>query len=389
MAKQADWSTEIGALMRCGRMFITVLSAFAIAGVTAPPVTAEPTDLRAQLDAVIAEKVQEMGIPGAVVGLSIPGRIEYRTAVGVSDTATGAPMDLADHARIGSVTKTFTGTAVLQLVDQGRIRLTDPISMYVEGVPSGEQITLDMLGRMRSGLFNYSEDEAFQRRLYAEGPAGPDAIPFTPRELVDIAFDHPPNFAPNEKFEYANTNTVLLGMVVTRVTGQSLADYVRQHVIAPLGLWQTFWPGNGGMPEPFMHGYLGLPDDTVVDATYWNPSWADAAGAIVSDLPDMTKWAAALGRGALLRPETQAQRIAGDAAYPGVTYSFAIFNTHGWLGHNGDIPGYTTVSVYLPEQDATLVVFANSDVPVEHAAGQIATAVTKVATPDHVYNLTA
>ncbi len=375
-------------VLRCGRVSAAVLSVVLMA-LPAAPAVAQPPDLRGQLDAAIAAKVQEMGIPGAIVGLSIPGRIDYTTAVGVADTATGVPLSAADHSRIGSVTKTFTGTAVLQLVDQGRIRLTDPIAMYVDGVPNGDRITLDMLGRMRSGLFNYSDDEAFQDRFFAEAPTGPDAFATTPRELVDIAFRHPPNFAPNEKFEYSNTNTVLLGMVVTRVSGQSLPDYLRQNVFAPLGLGQTTWPANGAMPEPFTHGYLGLPDDGgVVDATFWNPSWGDAAGAVISDLADMEVWAAAVGRGWSLRPETQAQRVAGAAAFPGVTYAFAIFDNHGWIGHNGDIPGYTTVSVYLPEQDATLVVFANSDVPAEHSAGQIATAVTSIVTPDHVYNLT-
>jgi D-alanyl-D-alanine carboxypeptidase len=373
--------------MHGGRTLAAVFAVLLIAAVPGP--TAVAADLRSELDAAISAKVAEMDIPGAIVGLSIPGRIDYTTAVGVSDTATGRPLAVNDHTRIGSVTKTFTGTAVLQLVDQGRIRLTDPISLYVDGVPSGELITLDMLGRMRSGLFNYSDDEAFQKQFFAEAPLGPDAFATTARQLVDIAFRHPPNFAPNEKFEYSNTNTVLLGMVVERVTGQLLRDYVAQHVIAPLGLPQTTWPTNGAMPEPFTHGYLGLPDDTVVDSTFWNPSWGDAAGAIISDLADMLVWAAALGRGTQLRPETQARRLSGEAAYPGVTYAFTIFDTHGWIGHNGDIPGYTTVSVYLPEQDATLVVFTNSDVPADHAAGQIATAVTSIVTPDHVYNLTA
>lgn len=374
-------------VLRSGRVSAAVLSVVLVAWPAAPAV-AQPPDLRGQLDAAIAAKVQEMGIPGAIVGLSIPGRIDYTTAVGVADTATGVPLSAADHSRIGSVTKTFTGTAVLQLVDQGRIRLTDPIAMYVDGVPNGDRITLDMLGRMRSGLFNYSDDEAFQDRFFAEAPTGPDAFATTPRELVDIAFRHPPNFAPNEKFEYSNTNTVLLGMVVTRVSGLSLPDYLRHNVFAPLGLGQTTWPANGAMPESFTHGYVDVPDSGVVDSTFWNPSWGDAAGAIISDLADMKVWASAVGRGWSLRPETQAQRVAGAAAFPGVTYAFAIFDTHGWIGHNGDIPGYTTVSVYLPEQDATLVVFANSDVPAEHSAGQIATAVTSIVTPDHVYNLT-
>jgi len=373
--------------MRHLRSLANVCCAMLIVGATAPVGFADPVDLAAELDAAIAAKVREMGIPGAVVSLSIPGRVEYTSAVGVGDTATGAPMDVAGHTRIGSLTKTFTGTAVLQLVDQGRIRLTDPISMYVEGVPSGERITLDMLGRMRSGLFDYSQDDAFQQRYYAEVPTGPDAFPATPRELVDVAFRHPLDFPPGSDYEYSNTNAVLLGLVVERVSGQSLADYFEQHIFTPLGLAQTIYPPNGLMPDPFAHGYTS-PDDDVVDSTYWNPSWADAAGRIVSDLHDMKIWASALGRGTLLRPETQAQRIPGQDGDPGLTYGFAIFDSHGWIGHNGDIPGYSTVSVYLPEQDASLVVFANSDVPENiNTTGRIATAVTSIVTPDHVYKL--
>ena len=106
------------------------------------------------------------------------------------------------------------------------------------------------------------------------------------------------------------------------------------------------------------------PDGKLFDAALWNPSWGNAAGVIVSNAADMTTWAAALGKGTLLRPDTQAQRISdGTEAAPGVEYDFAIFTAHGWLGHNGDIPGYATVVVYLPERDATLVVFVNSDVP--------------------------
>src|SRR6185436_10297663 len=109
-----------------------------------------------------------------------------------------------------------TGTAILQLVEQGRIRLADPIAMYVDGVPSGDRITLDILGRMRSGLFNYSNDETFQDRFYAEAPLGSDAFSTTPQELLDIAFRHPLNFPPGSDYEYSNTNAVLLGLVVER-----------------------------------------------------------------------------------------------------------------------------------------------------------------------------
>jgi D-alanyl-D-alanine carboxypeptidase len=376
--------------MTSARATLAVAAALvALVGVPGAPVTAEPTtDLAAALDTAIHERIKQMGVPGAVVALSIPGEIDYVKVFGVGDTATGMPMSVDDHTRIGSVTKTFTGTAVLQLVDQGRIRLSDPISRYVDGVPNGDAITLDLLGRMRSGLPNYSDADVFMQSLYNEAPTGPDAFATTPRQLLDWAFAQPTRFAPGAQWEYSNTNTVLLGMVVEKVTGAPLGDYLQQNIFGPLGMAQTSYPANGLMPGPYAHGYNQAPDGTIFDATLWNPTWADAAGRIVSTVADMENWAASLGRGTLLRPETQAQRIGnGSTVTPGVDYAFAIFNAEGWLGHNGDIPGYATVSVYLPERDATMVVMVNSDIPDPHSAGQIATVVTSLATPDHVYGI--
>ena len=191
----------MGSIRRLGAVIAAMTSAAVLAcGSVATADPDMPASLSDRLDTAIAAKLAEMGIPGAIVGVSIPGEIDYLTAVGTSDLATGAPMSVDDHSRIGSVTKTFTGTAVLQLVDQGRINLSDPISRYVDGVPSGDVITLDQLGRMRSGLFDYTDDAAFLPRLYAEAPAGPDAFAFTPRQLLDIAFAHPLDFAPGTQY---------------------------------------------------------------------------------------------------------------------------------------------------------------------------------------------
>jgi len=374
--------------MRAVRILSMVLAAVVAGAGVSGPAGADPGDLTSRLDAAIEARIAQMGIPGAIVGLTIPGEITYTKAFGVADTATGAPMVVDDHVRIGSVTKTFTGTAILQLVDEGLIRLSDPISRYVDGVPSGDLITLDMLGRMRSGLPDYSETDTFIDRVYRELPTGPDAFATTPRELIDAAFTQPMAFPPGTKYQYSNTNTVLLGMVVEKVTGLSFGDYLQQHIFDPLGLSQTSYPPDGNLQVPYAHGYTQSPDGDTLDATLWNPSWSQAAGKIVSNLSDMTVWAAALGRGTLLRPETQALRIGnGSSLGLGATYSFAVFTTHGWLGHNGDIPGYTTVAVYLPERDATLVVFTNSDVPEPHSAGQLAYDITSIATPGHVYEL--
>ncbi|MCV7280491.1 beta-lactamase family protein [Mycolicibacterium flavescens] len=368
-----------------------VLAVFLLVIVTvgaAPAAVAQPRDLAAALDKVIAERLAQMGAPGAIVSLSVPGEVDYVKAFGVGDTASGMPMLVDNHTRIGSVTKTFTGTAVLQLVDEGRIRLDDPIARYVEGVPSGDVITLDMLGRMRSGLANYTDDTGFVERLYRESPRGPVAFAMMPRELVEVALAKPLNFAPGSDYEYSNTNTVLLGMVVEKVSGVRLRQYLQDNIFGPLGLTQTSYPADGWLPGPYAHGYNKSPDEVIVETTLWNLSWADAAGKIVSNVYDMRAWAKALGSGALLRPDTHAQRISGGSSVvPGVDYSFAIFDVQGWRGHNGDIPGYATVAVYLPERDATLVVFVNSDVAEPHSAGQIAYDVTRLVMPQNVYEL--
>jgi D-alanyl-D-alanine carboxypeptidase len=242
---------------------------------------------------------------------------------------------------------------------------------------------------------DYSDSDAFMDRLYNESPTGPDAFPITPRQLVDWAFEQPTAFAPGAQWMYCNTNLVLLGMVVEMVTGVPLGDYLKQNIFGPLGLAQTSYPANGLMPGPYAHGYNKAPDETVFDATLWNPQWADAAGKIVSSTADRQTWAAALGKGTLLHPDTQAQRIRdGSHVTDGVDYAFDLRRARVDRPqrryprlHNGDIPGYTTVSVYLPERDATLVVSVNSDIPQPTSADQITTVATSLATPDHVYEL--
>jgi D-alanyl-D-alanine carboxypeptidase len=359
----------------------------------APSPSASPSrqaELTRRLDAGMAKAMSEFHIPGAVVSISVPGKINYVKAFGTSDRATGVPMSLDDHIRIGSVTKTFTGTAVLQLVDRKRVQLSDPISKYVDGVPSRDKITLQMLGQMRSGLFNYDEDEEFAKSVLTEVPKGRSAGAFTARQLLDVAFKHPLNFKPGTKYEYSNTNIVLLGMVVEKVSGQPLATYFQQNIFAPLNMTHTSYPSSGQMPAPYAHGEtMQTLDGKVADATLWNPAWANAAGAIISSYPDMKIWADALGKGSLLTPQTQQRRLQAKQIVPGWNYGFTIFDLNGWIGHSGSIFGYTTVVLFLPGENATLVALATSDIlkDGEAPAGQLAKVATTIVTPDHLYSI--
>ena len=199
------------------------------------------------LDNAIPAAMKRASVPGAIVGIWQDGREPYVRAFGVRDTATRHPMATDLYMRIGSNSKTFTVTAILMLADQGKLGLDDPIDRFVEGVPSGNQITLRQLAAMRSGLYNYSDDT---------NPKLPQQ-PFrqwTPRELLEISFHYPLLFPPGSDFDYSNTNTVLLGVVVEKVSGQSLASFIEQNILKPEGMTRTIFPAGAEFPSPHAQG---------------------------------------------------------------------------------------------------------------------------------------
>jgi D-alanyl-D-alanine carboxypeptidase len=358
-----------------------------------PPAPSAPPAAKAidpgvaqRLDGAITDAMNAGGVPGAIVGLWGPDG-QYVKAFGVADRAAGDPMKIDMFHRIGSVTKTFTVTAVLQLVDQGKLRLDDPIAKYVDGVPSGGEITLRELARMQSGLHNYSAIPAFEKLLYSD-----PWHPFTPRDLIDYAFSVPNDFAPGQGFEYSNTNTVLLGMVVEKVGGQALPDFIRDHIINPLKLTHTSFPTTNAFPSPHAQGYSVDAQNQEVVTENWDPTWAWAAGAMISTLGDMRLWAEELAAGTLLSPQTQKQRLetVNDPPLPPQDgYGLGIFDLAGWIGHNGSLPGYQTVVARLPDKQMTLVIMSNTDIPAlgGEPSTALANAITKIVTPDHVYTL--
>ncbi|MFC9330682.1 serine hydrolase domain-containing protein [Kitasatospora sp. NPDC057015] len=353
-----------------------------------PPHGLDPA-LVARLDEAIARTQAETGVPGVTVGLWFPGRGSYVRSTGVADKATGAPMKPGLNMRIGSETKTFTATAVLELVDDGLVGLDDPIAGYLDGVPDGGNITVRQLLEMRSGLFSYSADPDFVQALLSD-----PTRPFTPQELLAYAFRHPNVFAPGTAFQYSNTNYILLGLLVEKLSGTPLADFIHQRVTGPAHLRRTLFPTGAEFPSPHAHGYT---DQTltgeVADTTDWNPSWGWAAGAMISNLSDLHRWARVVATGTLLSPATQAERekFITVPGFDGAGYGLGLFDTHGWIGHNGSLPGYESVTMYLPEQKATMVILLNTDILHDgfEPSTLFAKAITSIVTPDHVYELPA
>ncbi|MGW6139898.1 serine hydrolase domain-containing protein [Streptomyces sp. NPDC055140] len=347
-----------------------------------------------ELDAAVQKVMDEANVPGVTVGVWTPDKGEYVKSFGVADKSTGQKMSPDLHIRIGSETKTFTVTSILQLVDEKKVGLDDPIGKYIDGVPNGDKITIRQLAEMRSGLFNYSADEDFYKAL----TSNPER-PFTPQQLLDYSFKHPVLFEPGKQFYYSNTNLILLGLVVEKESGRPLHDYIQDNILTPAGMKQTLFPTGNEFPEPHSQGYSNqTASGKIEDTADWNPSWGWAAGAMISTLNDLRIWAPTVATGkfpngdAMISPAAQKQRlITPKTTIPGAGYGLGIFNVQGWIGHNGSLPGYESLTIYLPSAKATLVVVLNTDI--NHDNSEPSTlfgqAITKIISPDNVFNLPA
>lgn len=336
-------------------------------GVVPAPSGALADTLRDSLQRTLDTNRATLGYPGAMVGVWTPEG-SWLGVTGRAGPDTDRPPRRDDHTRIGSLTKTFTVMALLQLVDQKKVSLQDTIGTYVPGVPNGDTATLRDLATMTSGIVNYTETRPFEQAWSAD-PAG--AV-FSPEQLVDFAKPEAPLFAAGTQMNYSNTNTVLLGMVIEKVTGKPVAEVFTANLLAPLGMSGTSFAGQSpDLPTPHLDGITLQPEGPggpIRNATNWNPSWTFTAGGMISTLDDMRVWTEVLGTGGgLISAEMQREREASTRSTvppntPELTYGLGFFSDRGWLGHNGALPGFTSYAVHHPERRTSVVVFVNSDI---------------------------
>ncbi len=350
-----------------------------------------------QLKQTVQEAIQKAGVPGAIVGVWAPDRGTWVEAFGVADAAAKTPLTVNHKVRIGSITKTVTATAVLQLADDGAISLDDNIENYVAKhklhIPNAKNITIRQLLNHTSGLFNYTDDPALEAVSYANL-----LLLWTPQELINYGVSHRDYSTPGKEFHYSNTGYALLGLIIEEESKHKVEEEIDRRVIKALGLKNTKFPTGPDMDEPHAHGYLSNEDllrlsfnlrgnkgTELVDVTSLHPSWAWTGGAMVSDLNDLKVYAKALGTGYLLSKKMQAQRLKTVPMAPGspTGYGLGIMEVKGFLGHRGRVPGFDTCLLYSPELDATFIVLLTMD-PNKVNAEALAINLIKLVYPDKV-----
>ena len=342
----------------------------------------------AAFQAVVAAAAKELFVPGAMVVLRTP-QGNYDAAVGTTMLGAQTPPAADTHFRIASNTKTMTAALIVLLAQDGKLKFSDPVSAYVPNLPNGENITIAELLKMRSGLFNYTADPA----LSAASDADPTKV-WTPQEVLDIAFRHPPQFAPDASYEYNNTNYALLGLIAEKAGGRPLAQQFRDRLFGPVGLTQTSLPAadDSSIPAPYAHGYLygeshyALADEDPsypadmqaaaragtlkpIDYTNHNASYATAAGGAISTADNLATWMKALVSGKVFNADYQQQWLTSlqpedpdqpDGQKYGYGISYQRFGPNAAMYyHGGELPGFNSFMGYDPDNDVTLVVWTN------------------------------
>lgn len=309
---------------------------------TGTAMAAPPSDVQKQLDGL----TKQHEFPAALgTTTDADGRTTAYTS-GTSELGKRVSVPKNGRVRAGSNTKAFVATVVMQLVGEGKVELDKPINHYLPGAIKDDRITVRQLLNHTSGLANYTNYMGLdkfeeQRHRY-----------FEPRELLDIGNAHPVTNQPGEKFKYSNTNYVLLGLLIQKVTGRPVAENVDQRIIRKLSLNDTYWPGVGeqGIRGKHAHGYAKT-GNGIEDVTELDPSWGWAAGQIISTTKDLNTFYRGLLKGDLLkRAQLDEMKKTVDTAgemWPGVEYGLGIASApmscggRSW-GHGGDIHGYET-----------------------------------------------
>ncbi|MDX3753513.1 serine hydrolase domain-containing protein [Streptomyces sp. AK08-02] len=360
------------------RLFGMVAALAVAAGAFAAPAVAAPAErgggheaTRKAMDAAILD-----GVPGVALQAK-DGHGVWKATAGVGNRRTGAPRSAQDNFRSGSITKTFIATVLLQLEAEGRVSLDDTVDKWLPGVVrgnghDGRKITLRQLLNHTSGIFNYTEDEDFQREVFlAEGFFKNRYRTWTPKEIVGIAMAHKPEFAPGTGWSYSNTNYTLAGMVIKKVTGNSYGDEVRRRVIKPLGLHGTYMPGTSAkVPQTSSRAYSTLaanPGGRIYDVTELNPSVANSAGEIISNSGDLNRFYSALLRGKVLPAKQLAEmRTTVPADQVDGRYGLGLIENElscgvtVW-GHSGGIHGSSSVAVTTADGRHSLAFNFNGD----------------------------
>ncbi len=320
---------------------------------TSEPLPFTP-ELRARYDALLdgATHAGDGASPAVAVALVENGALVYARAAGSSDVATGAAATTATRFRAGALTKMFTAVAVLQLIEDGRVKIDEPLITYLPSAPHAKDVTIRQLLSHTAGYPEYASAALAAGLVYK---------PTTPQGILDTIAAEPLQFTPGHEYRYSNTNYVLLGLLVESVVRQPLATYERENILERAVMKQTTFGAAEAGSAPAT-GYV----DGKPAARPFDPTWLYAADDVVTTASDLARFDIALMSGKLIAPATLAGMTRaevrpdpGGGSY-GLGLTLRAFGSDALAGQNGGLAGFEAVDEMLPAQHFGIVVLGNS-----------------------------
>ncbi|MCX4403017.1 MULTISPECIES: serine hydrolase [unclassified Streptomyces] len=354
-------SAMVGRGTALGAALLALLAVPAQAGTAAAAGLPTPDD--AGLQAVLHTALSQ-GAPGAMVRVDDNGTI-HRLSEGVADRATGRAITTTDRFRVGSVTKSFSAVVLLQLVDEGKLDLDASVNTYLPGLLPDNRITVRQVMSHRSGLYDYTND------MFAQTVPGFESVRnkvFSYQDLVTLSLKHAVTNAPGAAYSYSNTNFVVAGMLIEKLTGHSVATEYQNRIFTPLNLTDTFYVHpDTAIPGTHANGYL-TPDEAggaLVDSTEQTVSWAQSAGAVISSTQDLDTFFSALMSGQLMSAAQLAQMQQWTTVNSTQGYGLGLRRRDlscgiSVYGHTGTVQGYYTYAFASKDGKRSVIALANT-----------------------------
>ena len=321
---------------------------------------------KARLDAIATGVIQQRGIPSASVAVVQGGKLVYAHAYGRAhiDPDKGATAEM--RYSIGSISKQFTAAAILILQEQGKLKLDDPVGKYVPGLTRGDEVTIRQILSHTSGYQDYWPEDYLMK---------PMEQPTTAQEILDRWGKKPLDFEPGTQWQYSNTNYVIAGLIVERVAGQKLMDFLQKHIFHPLGMRSAWDSDQTKLTQVDATPYIRYALAPLRQAPKEGAGWTFAAGELAMTAHDLALWDESLIARKLLKAEsyeemfTEVKLKDGKGTHYGLGVFVGELDGHRDISHSGEVTGFVSDNEVLVDQGVAVVVLTNH---MANGAGEVA-----------------
>ena len=330
-------------------------------------------DLRANIDDIAHQVLATTGVPSASLAVVKNGKIAYLQAYGNARLDPPTPASPEMRYSIGSISKQFTAAAILMLAEEGKLSLDDPVSKYISGLTRGNEITIRELLSHTSGYQDYWPQDYVMPMMLK---------PVTPEKILDGWARIPLDFDPGTKWQYSNTNYVIAGVIVEKVSGMPLWTFLGKRVFIPLGMSSITDTNEKALPATDPGGYFRYALGPLHPAPKEGTGWMFAAGELAMTAKDLAKWDISMIDQTVLKPasykemETVVLLKNGAPTRYGLGIGVSVVNGHRVLEHGGEVSGFTAENIVMPDDKMAIVVLTNQDAA--EAASQMGTQVRSV-----------